>query len=210
MDWGIHCIAGNVEIQLREGREDCGCDFAADSRCDIFAKAWFPYAQKRISSASLEWMQSLPEFIQFEYYNKKCTVVHGSFHHTSEYIFRSTPWSVKEKNFVDTQSDIIIAGHCGLPFHHIQNGKMWLNPGVIGMPANDGTPRVWYMTLTFENDKVQFQHHSFEFDYEETFARMLETMLPIAYAKTLTSGLWDNNDILPEVETQQQGVALQF
>lgn len=23
--WGVHAIAGNVEIQLREDRDDCGC-----------------------------------------------------------------------------------------------------------------------------------------------------------------------------------------
>ena len=83
------------------------------------------------------------------------------------------------------------------------------------MPANDGTTRVWYMLLKFENlpkrqagNEFTFEHHSFEYDHEETFARMLETELPISYAKTLTSGLWDNNDILPEVETAEQGKKL--
>jgi len=210
IDWGVHCIAGNVEIQLREGLDDCGCDFNENSRCDIFAKSWYPYAKKRISDKSIEWMKQLPEFIQFDYQNKKCTVVHGSYHHISEYVFKSTPWEVKARNFEDTQSDVIIAGHCGLPFHDIKDGKSWLNPGVIGMPANDGTPRVWYMLLKTENGAMKFEHHSFEFDYEETFARMLETMLPIDYAKTLTSGYWDNNDILPEKETTEQGIALSF
>lgn len=235
--WGIHCIAGNVEIQLRDGLDDCGCDFEADSRCDLFAKAWYPYARKRTGKASLAWLKTLPEFIGFDFYGRKCLVVHGSYFRTSEFIFRSTPWAVKQRNFDETGADVILAGHCGLPFHHIVQDKYWLNPGVIGMPANDGTPRVWYMLLhppgaaaaeaeqaatSFRNAVadpaggrqgnagLHFSHEYFEYDNEETFARMLEEELPIAYAKTLTSGLWDNNDILPEEETAAQGVPLAF
>lgn len=209
-DWKIHNIAGNVEIQLREKQEGCGCDFEADSRCDLFARQWFPYAQQRVSEASIEWLKTLPEFISFDYYGKKCVVVHGSYFHTSDFVFRSTPWKKKNDNFIKTKADVIIGGHCGLPFHDIKNGQAWLNPGVIGMPANDGTTRVWYMLLHPSDKELRFTHETFIFDFEETFARMLEEELPIAYAKTLTSGLWDNCDILPDVETEEQGVALDF
>lgn len=206
--WGVHCIAGNVEIQLREGLEDCGCDFSVDSRCDLFAKLWYPYAQKKTSEETLAWLQELPEFIRFEYYGHSCVVLHGSYFNTSEFIFKSTPWELKERNFSATGADVIFGGHCGLPFNDIREGKYWLNPGVIGMPANDGTTRVWYMLLEPKENELRFMHRSFEYDHEETFARMLETELPIDYAKTLTSGLWDNNDILPITETKAQGKAL--
>ncbi|GAB5552657.1 MAG: hypothetical protein Sapg2KO_22480 [Saprospiraceae bacterium] len=209
-NWGIHCIAGNVEIQLREGLEDCGCDFSVDSRCDIFAKAWYPYAQKKTSTDTVAWLEKLPEFLSFDYYGKKGVVVHGSYAHTSEFVFQSTPWEKKEATFEATNADFILAGHCGLPFNNQKADQYWLNPGVIGMPANDGTTRVWYMLLQKTEDGLLFEHKSFDFDHEETFARMLETELPIAYAKTLTSGLWDNNDILPEQETQAQGQRLNF
>ncbi|MFT4758197.1 MAG: putative phosphodiesterase [Paraglaciecola sp.] len=208
--WGIHTIAGNVEIQLRNGDEGCGCDFTADSRCDLFARQWYPFAQKKVSESSVEFMRHIPEFVQFDYCGKRCTVVHGSHFHTSEYIFKSTPWNIKAKNLEATESEVIIAGHCGLPFNEVQNGQYWLNPGVIGMPANDGTTRVWYMILQPSDDGFTFEHRHFEFDYDETFARMLEEELPLAYAKTLSSGLWDNNDILPAEETAAQGTELVF
>jgi hypothetical protein len=163
-----------------------------------------------VSEKSIEWLMPLPEFIEFTYYGKKCVVVHGSYFHTSDFMFRSTPWDKKAANFSSTKADVIIGGHCGLPFNDIKNGQVWLNPGVIGMPANDGTTRVWYMLLHPSDNGLRFTHESFVFDYEETFARMLEEELPIAYAKTLTSGLWDNCDILPDEETDEQGKALQF
>lgn len=208
--WGVHCIAGNVKIQLREGQEDCGCDFSVDSRCDLFAKRWYPYAQQKTSAETVDWLKQIPEFIRFDYYGRSCLVLHGSYFNTSEFIFESTLWKLKERNFKATGADAIFASHCGLPFNDIRNDQYWLNPGVIGMPANDGTTRVWYMLLEPGEEALKFEHRSFEYDHEETFARMLETELPIDYAKTLTSGLWDNNDILPIAETKAQGVTLDF
>ena len=154
-------------------------------------------------------MHTLPEHLTFEKEKKNCLVLHGSYQRVSEFVFRSTPWAVKEASFQSGGASVIIAGHCGLPFNQVEDGKFWLNPGVIGMPANDGTSRVWYMVLSYKGG-FRFEHHHFLYDFDETFAQMLENELPIAYAQTLSSGLWDNNDILPEEETAAQGVALEF
>ncbi|GJM34745.1 MAG: hypothetical protein DHS20C18_37460 [Saprospiraceae bacterium] len=211
LDWGIHCIAGNVEIQLREGGDDCGCDFTAGGRCDVFSRQWYPYAQEMLSAQSIDWMKQLPDFLRFTYAGLSGLVVHGSYFETSEYIFKSTPWPIKAQNFNKTQSDLILAGHCGLPFHEEQSGKFWLNPGVIGMPANDGTSQVWYMILEKRPEgKILFSHHSFEYDHELTAQLMQQHQLPLAYAKTLETGYWDSCEILPEVETAQQGTKLVF
>ena len=37
-NWGARGIAGNVEMQLRDGEEGCGCDFRKGSRCDGFSQ----------------------------------------------------------------------------------------------------------------------------------------------------------------------------
>lgn len=206
INWGIHSIAGNVEIQLREGEMDCGCDFRSGSRCDTFSRQWYPYAKDRLSTTSIDWMQDLPDFIQFDYAGKKATVVHGSWFNTSGYVFASTDQKDKAENFAASNSDLILAGHCGLPFASEQDGKIWLNPGVIGMPANDGTTRVWYMILdTDPQGNILYSHHSFEYDNQQAAALMREKYLPEEYAKTLETGLWDNCEILPELETALQG-----
>ncbi|MFK7934233.1 MAG: metallophosphoesterase [Saprospiraceae bacterium] len=209
-NWGIHVIAGNVELQLRRGAEDCGCEFNENSRCDIFSRNWYAYAQKQLTSADLDWMQTLPDFITFQYANRKVTVVHGSYHHVSEYVFASTDWIVKERNFVDTESDVILAGHCGLPFSEERDGKLWLNSGVIGMPANDGTTRVWYAILKDDNDDFAHELSSFQPDFQSTIQKMITNQLPHEYARTLETGLWDNCEILPASETKRQGNELYF
>lgn len=208
-DWGIHSISGNVEQQLSSGEDSCGCDFIPGSRCDSFSKEWYPFAQMNVSKNAIEWMKQLPEHITFNYAGKNCIVVHGSFHHTSEFIFKSTPWEVKARNFLHTDCDVVIAGHCGLPFNDVKNGNTWLNAGVIGMPANDASTNVWYLIIkTNATGELIFEHHSLEYDYKETHRLMVKHDLPKAYQKTILSGVWDNCEILPKQETEKQGKPL--
>ena len=205
-DWGIHTILGNVEIQLRDDAPDCGCNFDNDSRCDVLSKQWYPFAQNHVSKSSRSWLASLPEHLTFKFGNKKWLVVHGSFFDTSAFIFRSTPWEIKKENLKAARVDGILAGHCGLPFHDVEASHYWLNAGVIGMPANDGTTRVWYMIL--EENPFRFEHRSFEYDFRTAYDLMTANALPSAYAETLLTGIWDNCDILPDEETEAQGCAL--
>ncbi len=207
---GIHSIAGNVEIQISTGQEDCACDFVNGGRCDTFSKQWYPFAKNALSKSSIDWMARLPEFLEFEYAKRKIAVVHGSYHHTSEFIFESTEWAVKQKNFDDLQCEVILAGHCGLPFSQSEKGKLWLNSGVIGMPANDGTPKVWYMILDDQNEMLSYQHLPLDYDHQEANRQMIAKDLTPAYAETLLSGIWDNCEILPPAETAAQGNALHF
>jgi predicted phosphodiesterase len=209
--WGIHSIAGNVEIQLREGEEDCGCDFTDGSRCDSFSKQWYPYAQQKLSASSIKWMEDLPDFIQFEFGRHKMLVVHGSYFHTSEFVFKSTPWLNKTLNFNKSETDVILAGHCGLPFNDSQQDKLWLNPGVIGMPANDGTTRVWYMLIDLDKESnLSFSHEHFTYNHKKAADLMQQKGLTPEYAKTLNTGIWDNCEILPLEETKAQAKPLHF
>lgn len=209
-DNGIHSIAGNVEIQLREEQEDCGCDFTDGGRCDVFSKKWYAYAQQKLNPSFIPWLNELPDFLQFNYAGKKVTVVHGSYEHTSEFIFKSTDWENKEVSFSKSKSNVIVAGHCGLPFFENRNDKLWINPGVIGMPANDGETDVWFGILDDENGELFFEFLNYEYDHEEAADRMVTNNLPSTYAQTLRNGIWDNCEILPEAETKSQGKQINF
>ncbi len=209
-EWGIHSIAGNVEIQLRNGEVDCGCNFDEGSRCDTFSRKWYPFAQSKLSEQSIEWMKQLPLHLRFQYGGSSVCVLHGAFHNESEFVFQSSPWGQKLSSFQAAKADIILAGHCGLPFSHAQDGLLWLNAGVIGMPANDGTPKVWYMMLEETEGNIKFQHLSFQYDHDLAAELMAQNKLPQEYSRTLRSGLWDNCEILPEMETAAQGKPLLF
>lgn len=208
-EWGIHSILGNVEIQLKDGEEDCGCSFIPGSKCDGYSKEWFPYAQIHTSENSKNWFNTLPHHLHFSFGGKEVLVVHGSFHDTSEFIFKSTDWNIKQQNFNNTEADVILSGHCGLPFADIQNRKMWLNAGVIGMPANNGTPHVWYLIIDDDQGDFSYNFHVLSYDYETCYQLMKKHNLPEAYQKTILTGIWDNCEILPERETALQGMPIE-
>ncbi|MFB9051510.1 metallophosphoesterase family protein [Formosa undariae] len=208
--WQAKSIVGNVEIKLAEGADNCGCDFKEGSRCDVLSQNWYTYAQSKLSKDSVAFVSHLPDTIQFHYANKNISVVHGSYFNVSEFIFKSTPWIQKQSNFEATESDVIIAGHCGLPFQQTQNNKTWINPGVIGMPANNGSPNVWYVILDDKNDVLNIEFRTLDYDFELASTLMLTNKLPKSYAETLKTGIWDNMEILPDAECEQQGLVINF
>ena len=202
--WPAAHILGNVEIQLKDGFDDCGCDFSEESPCDLMSKQWYPFAQKNTSKRSLQWFSTLPDQLTFTLCNKKVLVLHGGIKNVSEFIFKSTPWNIKQAYFDAYNVDVIIAGHCGLPFVDSKNGKHWINPGVIGMPANDNQQCTWYGILK----KNSFELKPLEYNWQQTQTEMRAYKLPEPYALTLETGLWDNMDILPEAERKEQGIAI--
>lgn len=209
-NWGALSIAGNVEIQLADEQQDCGCDFSQGSRCDNLSKIWYPFAQGKLSENSLKFLKELPHHVRFQFFSQQITVVHGSYFNVSEFIFKSTPWPIKALNFEVTESDIIIAGHCGLPFQHQNQNKLWLNPGVIGMPANNGKPKVWYVMMTEADTNFKFHFHELSYNHQLAHDLMIKEDLPSGYAKTLVTGIWDNTEILPETEKHNQGKNVQL
>ncbi|RYF62326.1 MAG: metallophosphoesterase, partial [Cytophagaceae bacterium] len=87
-------------------------------------------------------------------------------------------------------------------------GRFWLNAGVIGMPANDGTPRVWYLLLDDTEGLFTYTFHAFTYDNQTAHQSMVANKLPDSYAQTLLTGIWDNCEILPDAEKTSQGQAL--
>jgi predicted phosphodiesterase len=208
-EWGIHCIKGNVEENILSGSDDCGCNYVEGGRCEMFSRSWFPFAKDQVTSQNLAFLDKMPDQIDFIYAGKRVSVIPGSESYLSEFIFKSTSWKIKQNNFDALDSDVILAGHCGIPFADEKDGKTWLNAGVIGMPANDGTPFVWYLILDDKNG-FEYQFRKYEYDNFEANQLMMEHSLPWSYAETLMTGVWDNTEILPEQETKETGIALQL
>jgi len=207
-NWGIHCIAGNVEIQLRNGDDDCGCNFSEDSSCDLNSRNWYPFAKENINQDALDWMKTLPLNLVIEFGGVKWGVVHGSHEETARFVYKSSPWSEKRSSYENLEVDHILAGHCGIPFADENNKHLWINSGALGMPANDGTQRVWFCVVSEENGLFSTQFHSLEYDFKLTQELMKAGRLPNAYVETLETGLWDSTEVLDEAQTKLAGVRI--
>jgi predicted phosphodiesterase len=209
-DAGLHVVQGNCEISFGDNADDCGCGFEEGSTCDRLSAQWFDYARRQLSPEAAHWMKTLPGQIHFEMANRKLAVVHGTPAAVNRFVFPSTPLADKLDEIVSNECDGVICGHSGLPFTQNIDGRLWHNAGVIGLPANDGTPRTWFSLLTPEESSLRIEHLPLSYDFKAASNDMTRAGLPEEYARTLTTGLWDNCDILPATEAGQQGIPLAF
>lgn len=153
----------------------------------------------------MDWMQTLPERMVIDFGGKKWGIVHGSASEIARFVYKSTPWAEKLAEFERMNVDHIIGGHCGIPFIDSKDGKSWINSGALGMPANDGTPRVWYTTIDKKESGFDVQFHALEYDYMAQQEKMNALKLPKVYADTLSTGIWDSTEVLRPEEVALTG-----
>jgi predicted phosphodiesterase len=206
-DWGCHVIKGNCEEKLAEGAEDCGCNFAAGSACDLLARGWYPFAAARISEASRAWMAALPATIRFRMGGRHFRVIHGGVTETARWVFASDAPTLEAEQEA-AQADVVIAGHAGVPFIASTGRGTWFNPGVIGMPANDGTPDGWYGLIHAEREALRLSTHRLVFDSRAAAAAVRRYRYADSYARALVTGLWPSLDVLPSAEQGATGQRL--
>jgi len=153
-------------------------------------------------------MAYLPNNQRINYHGKTITSTQGEVNEQSKVICRSSSTTDKLQQLKQTDSDIIIGGHCGLPFGELIEDKAWLNAGVIGMPANDATADVWYMLITPNAEGLEVSWHRLCYDFKNTQALMQSAGLNQGYINALGNGLWPSLDVLPETEIKKTGEKL--
>lgn len=203
-DWGVHVVMGNCEESLGQGQEDCGCGFEEGTACDVLSKQWFTYANAELNEDARAWMRNLPRSITVRYTPFKMLAVHGGVEEINKFIFESQK-SVIAQELEKADVDIVLAGHCGLPFSKKVGDQYWINAGVIGMPANDGQPHTWYCVITPDDTGLSISFHQLTYDHQSAAEKMMAKGLASSYSDALTTGLWPSLDVLPSVEKEQTG-----
>jgi predicted phosphodiesterase len=194
--WGCHVVAGNCEEQLAAGAADCACGFEEGSECERLAKGWYPFANARISPASRAWMGKLPKTLTVDVGGWKLRVIHGGVDLINCFVFASEHQVIAQE-WERAAVDIVVAGHAGVPFLEKVGGGVWFNPGVIGMPANDGTPEVWYGLIGLERGDLVLSTHRLAYDHLGAAAAMRRHGHADGYARTLVTGVWPSLDVFP-------------
>ena len=206
-DWGCHVIQGNCEQQLAVAAEDCACNFEDGTECAALAKGWYPYANARMSRDMRAWMGALPETLHFSYAGRRFRVVHGGTVIVNGWVFQSER-DVLAEEVALSGADITIAGYSGIPYISRVGRRIWFNPGVIGMPANDATPDVWYGLVSEIDGGLVLSTHRLAYDHHAAAAAMRRSGHANGYARTLVTGLWPSLDILPLTEREATGKRL--
>lgn len=207
-DRGIASIKGNVEDQLAANAGDCACGFEEGSACQVMAVEWYAYADSEISGETRDWCAALPDQLAFTMKSRRFRVVHGSVTTINRFMFGSLDEDEFELELRAAESDVVVAGHTGLPFTRHIDARVWHNTGALGLPANDGTTRVWFSVVTPLSHGVRFEHFPLDYDHAAAADKMRRRGLSEAYAHALESGVWPSLDILPAAERAATGKAL--
>lgn len=218
----VHCLMGNCEESVGLGKLDCGCGFPEDSKCNEFSINWYAHSMRELKDSHQlrEWMGRLPRRIDFRVAGRRLAVIHGSPRNISEFVWPSASDEDLLECFADLPDEVdgVVCGHSGIPFARLLPGsslsssrrrRMWLNAGVIGMPANDGTSRGWYALLQPGTSELEVSIRSLEFDAAMA-AQAIKNCpsLNIGYADALLTGIWPSHEILPLEERLQTEMPL--
>ncbi|MBM3594066.1 MAG: metallophosphoesterase family protein [Alphaproteobacteria bacterium] len=206
---GILVIAGNCEENLAADALDCGCGFEEGTACDLLSRAWYAHADRQVTAVHRAWMAGLPQRLMVRLPDgRRLAVLHGGASDISRFIFASTPQADLAAEIAATGCDGVIAGHCGIPFARQVRPGIWINAGAIGMPADDGTPRIWFALLTPGEAGLSVEILPLEYDHAAAAAAMRAVGLPEGYAAALGSGVWPSCDVLPPAERARRGEKL--
>lgn len=205
---GMAVVQGNCEESLGAGSADCGCGFDEGTVCDRLSAAWYEYCARELSGDDRRWMANLPARVEFRMNGAKVAVVHGAPSQINRFVFASHPLEDKRREFAITGSDVIVGGHSGLPFVQPVEGRLWLNAGAVGMPANDGTPRGWFALMRPQGEGIEVEIRALVYDHAGAAERMRAAGLPREYEQALRTGFWDNMDILPPAERARRGLPI--
>ena len=216
-DWGCLAIQGNCEAQLAARAPDCGCGFEEGSVCDALSAGWYGYADRVLEDGLRAWMGGLPTALRLRWAGRELLVVHGGVEGAeglpepaiSRFRFASDPAAGFRAEFAAAAADIVLAGHAGIPFlRRIEQGgrrRLWVNAGVIGVPANDGRASGWFALLQRGEGGIEVALRRLDYDAAAAAADLRVAGAAPAYADAMETGLWPSLDILPERERAASG-----
>ena len=191
-------LAGNCERQLAAGAAECGCGFADGSACDAMSGAWWERASAGMNEQARVWMAELPGALTFSHHGRRVAALHGGATDIVRFLWPSSEDAAFEEEIEALRRacgdvDVVLAGHCGIAFERVVGGVRWVNAGSVGMPPHDGRPKTRWAVL--DGDGVRFRRLSY--DHEAAASAMEAAGLVQGYQRTLRSGIWPSQDVLP-------------
>ena len=195
-------LQGNYDNSIAFGLDDCQCGYT-DPRDNYYAKLSYDYTLNNTSEHHRRWMRTLPQQLRIKLAGKDVLLCHGSPRQLNEFMWESTtPTHFLEKMCVDFAADVIACTHTGLHWHRaLPSGRHFINAGVLGRPANDGTTNVWYTVLSHDDDGVDVEFVPVYYDYAKLAAEMESEGLPHEFVRTICEGWWTTClEVLPAKE----------
>ena len=201
LDAGVVTMRGNYDDSIGNNLPDCQCGYT-DPADNHYARLSYQYTFAKTSERWRPWLAGLPAEMRFDLGGRRVLCCHGSPRQMNEFLWESTtPTHLLEKFCEDFGADVIVATHTGLPWgRRLSGDRLFVNCGVLGRPANDGTPRVGYTILDAANPELA-TYIPLEYDHEALAREMEAEHLPPPFVETIRTGWWTTClEILPARE----------
>ncbi len=202
---GVRTIRGNYDDSIARGLDDCQCGYT-DPRDNYFARLSYRYTFRKTSPRWRRWMADLPDTIRLTAGGRRVLLCHGSPRRMNEFLWESTtPTHFLEKLCDDHGADVVLCTHTGLHWRRrLSDGRLFVNVGAIGRPANDGRTEVWYALLDFADGDPDAELLPVAYDHGALAREMADEGLPDEFIETILTGWWTTcNEVLPMKERRR-------
>lgn len=202
---GVECIAGNYEVAIGSGQEDCGCGYADDAD-NAFAQIAYDYTFRHTSAEFAAWMRTLDTEHRETAGDVDLHLVHGSPLALNDFWWESLDDDAHRLRVDASGADVVCCTHSGLPWtrrvERSDGGEtLVVNVGVLGRPANDGSQHVWYALLDLDGGTASAELVALDYDWAAQAASIRAAGLPEAFAEAVESGWWTTClEIVPPLE----------
>jgi diadenosine tetraphosphatase ApaH/serine/threonine PP2A family protein phosphatase/pyruvate-formate lyase-activating enzyme len=188
----VECIAGNYDIAIGRGDEDCGCGYS-DERDNHFAQLMYDYTREHTSPGFAAWMRSLPPERRETIAGADVRMVHGSPLAVNDFLWESLDddeLRLRLRGHDEPAPDLLLCTHTGLPWQRRIDSTLIVNVGAVGRPANDGRTETWYAVVDLCDGAVRAELVPLAYDWRAQAGAMRAAGLPEPFVETVETGWW--------------------
>ena len=187
---GATTIAGNYDVAIGRGDDDCGCGYA-DERDNRYAQVMYDYTKAHTSPAFAAWMAELPGELRREIEGVDVHMVHGSPLAINDFLWESLDDDELAARVRASRAQLLLCTHTGIAWQREVEGTLIVNVGAVGRPANDGRTETWYAVIDLCDGAVErVELVPLRYDWRAQAASMRAAGLPEPFAETIETGWW--------------------
>ncbi|MGH9007179.1 MAG: radical SAM protein [Acidimicrobiales bacterium] len=196
----ITCVAGNYDVAIARGDPDCGCGYR-DPRDNTYAQLIYDHTRSHTSAAFAAFMGRLPTERRLRLGACDVHLVHGSPLGLNDFWWESLSEEEHRLRARASGAEVICCTHSGLPWQKRVDGRLVVNVGVLGKPANDGRREVCYAVVDLAEGQAEAELVALPYDWAAQAASMRAAGIPEAFVETIETGWWTTClEVLPPAE----------
>ena len=199
-DSGVECIAGNYDVAIGRGDDDCGCGYS-DERDNHFAQLMYDYTREHTSAEFAAWMAELPGELRETIGGVDVHMIHGSPLAVNDFLWESLDDDELRMRTRASGAGVLLCTHTGMPWQRRVDDTLLVNVGTVGRPANDGRCETWYAILELADGHARAELIPLSYDWRAQAAAMRAAGLHEPFVETVETGWWTTClEIVPPAE----------